>query len=964
MRSLSRFFLPLALVLLTSADSHWLMAQATPSRVVRRVPPGAVPNGQPGKPGAASPTPGKPGDKSKPDDKKDDKKPSGGDASTVKRPDKPKFEPKPEDLKLVSLGDDEVRFNFRGAPWLTVLQQLAEKSSYNLDWQELPGDHLNLVTRRSYKLDEARDLINRHLLARGYTMILHDEVLTVISLKDIKNVNPAVVPEVAPEDLDKHMPHEYVRTSFLLETLLAMELEGQLAPLISPQHGRLKAVESLNRIEAMDTVANLQQIQKLLMSEDSTQGQQRLMREFILEHTRAAETLIYLQDLLGIERPPAGGAGAGGNSSQQMRQMQQQMQQQMRQMQQNKGKAGGGKEPEKVRLVVNTRRNSILATAPFDKMAIIAQAVSTIDVPPDPSESLFHNIDRMQTYRLAGTDPETFVKTLEQLGGLDLDTRLEVDKENKAVIAYASKVDHLMISRLKKKLDGSGRKFEVIPLRRYEADYVAGTIKAMMVGEEEKQNSRSRYSWYGYGYGRSNESNEKPDQFRVEGDVENNRLLVWANEVELEEVESLLIKLGEIRVRGSNPSRMRVLESVSPEDAEELLRRLEKIWPGIRPNELILPPEEKRPETEEKQETDPSLDDSPGKSASVDKRSAVVLANFFEGEASPEVPAEETAPSVEQAQRPRQAAAPTTRDEVPPITITRGFNGKLIIKCDDPAALDVLEELMAEIAPPQKDYQIFYLKHATAFYVVENLEAYFKEDEEENKGRRPYWYYWDYGRDDNKKEAPRLSKRKPIKFIEDYDTNSIMVRGGDASQWKTVEDLIKIYDTPPPQLANNVRLIKAVKLKYAQAKDVETTIKDVFRDLLSANDKALQDQNKAQKNSRYTINYGGSDDDDSVKQSRFKGALSLGVYPDTNTIIISAKKNILELVGEMIVNLDEDAKPLETNLNVVKLQPGMNSQLFQERLSKLLAKPKPPKEDKKKEQPQQEQKQDSPVEVF
>lgn len=267
------------------------------------------------------------------------------------------------------------------------------------------------------------------------------------------------------------------------------------------------------------------------------------------------------------------------------------------------------------------------------------------------------------------------------------------------------------------------------------------------------------------------------------------------------------------------------------------------------------------------------------------------------------------------------------------------------------------------MAPPQKDYQMFYLKHSTALYVTENLVDYFKEGEKEKKQSRPYWYYWDYGNDDKTEEPPRLSKRKPIKFISDWDTNSIMVRGGDAAQWKVVEELIAIYDRPLPDTARNIRYTKMVKLNYADAKQVEEAVKSVYRDLLSANDKALQNQDKNQKNSRYTINYGNNDDDDSVKQSRFKGALSIGIYKDTNSMIVSAKKNILENVINMIETLDEQAKPLETNLHVFKLQPGMDSETIQQRLSKLLKKPTPPKKDQKK-QPKQQQNQNGPIDAY
>jgi len=49
------------------------------------------------------------------------------------------------------------------------------------------ADYLNLVTQRKYTVDEARDLINSHLLIRGFTMLRQGEVLRVV---DLKKLNP------------------------------------------------------------------------------------------------------------------------------------------------------------------------------------------------------------------------------------------------------------------------------------------------------------------------------------------------------------------------------------------------------------------------------------------------------------------------------------------------------------------------------------------------------------------------------------------------------------------------------------------------------------------------------------------------------------------------------------------------------------------------------------------------------
>src|SRR5207253_163575 len=99
-----------------------------------------------------------------------------------------------------------------------VLEWLARVSDLSLDWQELPADYLNLRTQRSYTIDEARDLINRHLLDRGFTLIKHGEVLSAVN---IKKIDPSLVPRVSPDALEERDPHEFVKVSFPLDSLTA-----------------------------------------------------------------------------------------------------------------------------------------------------------------------------------------------------------------------------------------------------------------------------------------------------------------------------------------------------------------------------------------------------------------------------------------------------------------------------------------------------------------------------------------------------------------------------------------------------------------------------------------------------------------------------------------------------------------------------------------------------------------------
>ena len=404
---------------------------------------------------------------------------------TVKRPTAEKYVPQKIDTEIRRNPDGLVAFNIVGQPWEAVLQWLSDASALSLDWQELPGDSLNLITTHEYTMEQARDLINRHLLMRGFTMIVNGEVMSIVRTKDL---NPAMVVRVTPKDLEDLADHTICKVSFNLDWLVADEAVEELKPMLSSA-GQIHKLSKTNRLEILDTAVSLRHIWELLQDEQSDSGDDQLVRAFRLEHRRAEDVIPLLRELLKLQ-PPAGERPAGGvdMDPNMVMQMMQQMQQAM-QKQTGCAGAGGAKAPKETRLVLNQRENMILAQAAPDQMAVIERAIKEIDVPRGGESGLLQNINRMKIYRLESVDPQTLVDLLQQLGDLDPGTVLKVDKEKKSIMAWATLADHLTITTLVDKLDQSSRQFEVITLKRLDAEYVAGTIRMLLDAELKEEDT-------------------------------------------------------------------------------------------------------------------------------------------------------------------------------------------------------------------------------------------------------------------------------------------------------------------------------------------------------------------------------------------------------------------------------------------------------------------------------------------
>ncbi|MFK7736227.1 MAG: secretin N-terminal domain-containing protein [Pirellulaceae bacterium] len=940
----------------------------------------------------------KPDEKAKGGDGKEKKgeeaKPEGP-AGDIKRSNEPPEEADPTELEVTPNSEGLLSFQFRNQPWPSVLEWYSDVCNLSFDWQELPGDYINLATQRPHSLEETGDMINRALLMRGFTMLLDDETLTVAK---IEGLNPSLVPRVPESELPSLPPHRYVRTSFSLSWLLAEEVHQEFASMIS-KNGQLTPLQSTNRLEGMDAVANLRDIYDILQREQSGIAMENLAKEFPLKHARASNVKDQLQQFLGLQNSGGGGGGSPMSSGsarmmqQQMQQMQQQMQRAMQQQQQKGGAAGATRKArsDRVYLVANERSNSVIVHAPPNKMAIIAAFITRVDVRNENAEDFQRLNTRMKVFRLAALSPTELVNSLNAMDVLEPATRLQVNEDNNSIIAYASVADQFVIQEVITRLDGSEREFDVIQLRRLKADEVAGTIKMLMGADEEEDDSSSRRRNYYYDpWGSSNSSQKKSkDKMRVGANVQDNQLILWVNEIEMNEINKLLEKLGEIPSGESRKRTVRVIDASRQPETYEYLLRLKEQWDRVSPNPLVIPDaaefEEKKPEDAASQDTsesegsdDAGQDDSDeaggesegGPSSANEKITGGVPTEHQEPglvgklTSSPfmqsdtpnakdegKQPAKKVNSAVEGKTKTQTTSAQGQRapsdgrsnlqraqEMAPPaVKIFLDAGGNLVIQSEDTEALDRLEGYMQSNKPPKRPYDVFKVKYARASWVTLNLEEYFEKNKDSDSDF-PFFFFG-YGNEEEDKES-QLGDKVELKFIWDNDTNTIVVQNADDLDRQTIKDLIELWDVPEEVDTSRIRYTKLIRIKYSRAENIVNTIKEAYRDLLSANDKTFTEgEDGGDEESKRSG--GGSASGDGFNFSGLKGKLSLGPDTLTNSILVSVEgKELMEIVENVIQELDVAAED-QGQVEVYKLTGGMNGASLKKALQAILGSKQP-----------------------
>ncbi len=932
-------------------------AEAARAAVAAGQAPGQPP-GQPGQPGQPG---GKPGKDNKPSEGENKDAPAG----VVKRPDAPPKAPDPRDLR-VSLDEHGLvpPFNFIGQPWPDVMQWLANLSKSSLDWQELPNGYLNLTTQRSYKLSEVHDLINQALNARGFTSIQSGEVLSVFK---IEKLDPSVVRQATEEDLYNLNRYDYVKVSFELPPEMEVEkAKDDVKQVLSP-NAKVFPLVTTRRLLIMDSAANLRTVSELFNQERMIKSGRIVPKEFILKHARPDHVIEILKTMVGTD------SGAGAKppqmSPEQMAQ-QQQMMQQAAQRGQPPPKMPGATEAPKVYLAMNRRRNSILVNAPPEQLKIIEQTITYCDVPfgdEDVAAADPTGERSLVKYNLVTMDPEQLKSTLEEIGELDPRTELRADTKSKILFARATIDDHKKIAVLKDELDGTGRKLFVKWLaRNLPADAVAGTVMALMGGQEQEEEKDTGYPyWYGYGRRSSNDDNKPKKGFRVDADIENNRLLLWANDAENREVDRFLDELSKAAPNNASDRTVRSFDASDPAETARLLDQLRAAWPSLGGNELIINDEREVPKTAPPQKPAEKPDEATDREARsayhaprvvltsgpahnryrvIQVATPVALDSAVSSRVGP--PNTETAPPAAQETTPNSDPTKETTADTkpaaprPPVKITITKDGRLLVSSEDTAALDRLEQFVDEVSPPTQRYKIFHIKYAKVYDVYLNLKEYYEDELKGEKEQILDW--WGDVRESNKSSPRAMSKRQPLRLIWDPASDTILVANASAKQLHEIENLIDEYDQPASDDAATERVTQPVKIRYSRASTIAAAVKEVFRDLLSSKDKEFDSKDgksggTGSSGSGVTIlSYSRNNNQNDTKKSAplkvgFQGALSLGADDVSNIVLVSAQKEVFEGVVEMIHQLDEEAAP-KTTVQVHRLNGNIRAESLQKAL--------------------------------
>ncbi len=839
-------------------------------------------------------------------------KPSTPEEAAMKKPDKvdspaetsPTQQPEASPSDVAS-GPVKLRFQFRYQPWKDVLEWLSSQADLSLQADVYPEGTFNYSDRREYTPEEAIDLINGVLVTKGYTLLRRGRLLTVLDL-DSETPIPDILVEFVPvEKLPERGEFELVKTIFQLARLDPTELRPEIEPLIGP--GRTMVVMPKSRqILVTGTAGKLRLIKEIIdRAENPGSGGSGAMTTIELQHATAEEVIAIARPLLGLEEEST--------------------------------------RNEDIQIATDNLGTRLFVTGKPDKIELLRDIVQRVDQARGGEATTAVEQPQLLTYQIRAADPETVHAVLSTLlAGLP-DVRLAVDQTNRKLIALARPSEHKTIVETLRQLEGEAPRFEVIPLKRIDAQTALAVVQNFFGSGESSE-----------GEGEGGATSTAPV---VEADPTLNKLFVRGTATQIEQIKQMLQSLEEATA-ATGEGKIRLIP-LPPEEAAQALEQLKRFWPGDNPIRILVPGrtnggsrfEFRTPAAGERSEpvkrredegvplpTDKKSEGGNDKSASESPkfgRHDVMVAFQQPGDANSSGGKEEISEN-------QSTGAGTSQSSkaAPEIRVEITDNGVLVY-CDDEEALDRFEQLLRTLTGPtsglmQRKFTVFFLKHAKAEAALQLLQDILGGGSSGYAGSLisdmasgllgggggllgAVMGAATGGGGGSNTSVATVQGAGPISIVADPRLNALIVQAIPADV-RMLDDLLKVIDredsVTPVETAGRPR---AIPVQYIPAEDAARIIREAFADRVAGGQQGQQRQQPNPVELIRALRGGGRGG--SNRQNRGElPKMTVAVDSRSNSVIVTAPEQLFKQVEALVREIDRPVPESTDQVDVVMLK--------------------------------------------
>jgi type II secretory pathway component GspD/PulD (secretin) len=788
-----------------------------------------------------------------------------------------------------------LRFNFRFQPWREVLDWFAQQAGLSLVSDNVPPGTFNYTDDREYTPAEAIDLLNSVLLTKGYTLIRRGRMLMVINLED--GIPPNLVPTVAVDELDQRGEFELVSVLFNLERMSTDEAELELKKFVGPQ-GAVVAVPATRQVLVTETAGRLRAIRQVLdRIERPTGTAAGQVRIFDLRQSNPQSVLDVLRQLLDI---PADRFATGDGS---------------------------------IHFTLDGSSQRLVVSGKPEKLSRVEEILQAIDVHEvtEPAAGRSNEATQLEVYPITAADADSVLRVIQTLLSGIPDVRLAIDPKTGSMIAMARPSQQAVIRATLDQLQRESRQVEVITLTRLDPQSAVASITKLFPADAGAAAPQ------------------------IDADTTSRQLLIRATPAQLQQIRTLLEKMGEPSVDKNGMMATGNIRTVplTGRGARSALEKIQDLWPTVRKNKIrVVSPSSAIPSVRAGQE-----------GSAIEQ----LLELMQRGRPSRSDPA--TTPSEAPADKPKPAAPARDKSasagkipvrfasqttakpaeessatgELAPIIVVPGPGG-VVIASEDVEALNQFEQLFKTLASGLStsgpEMTVFYLKYAKATVMAETLSQILSGASSSSDGGSGGGMPMGgpMGGPPGGPEAAMASALLNIggsvttsgnvKITADSRLNALVVQAVPADL-DTIEQLLKVLDQKesPEEIpaAAKPRIIPVQNLPAASLADI---IRQLYADRMITANTSVQSQfgggpfggpmgmammMAAGRSGSRRSGRGSQQEDETQK-------LSVGVDTRANSLIVLAPDPLFEEVRQLVEHLDADALKSNQRMEVVTLK--------------------------------------------
>ncbi len=508
-------------------------------------------------------------------------------------------------------------------------------------------------------------------------------------------------------------------------------------------------------------------------------------------------------------------------------------------------------------MVTDVSQEMLVATATAKQHETIKQVVDQMT-----SVLPMNNAPSAKAYPLRTADGDNAVEVFDAMFRRSDNVRVSFDSKTRSLIAVARPDQHVVINALIDELEqleeSDPREMDVIQLRMLSASSAQNAIEGL--------------------YG---DTFTKDDNYPViQADEDSQQLLVRGSKKQLQDIRTLLIKMGET---GLSPTgdvadqanrNLRVIPIQG--DVEPTLQKIQDLWPRVRRNPLRVlrpgsgketPVAEPQPKADGQFSVPPEETSEPAPKEPVESQAAEKTTS----ETKTEVSAEAT----------NAAANMSAQDESSPVVIIPGTD-RITIASDDIEALDQLESILratsssrmgGSVASRNRDFSVYQLRNAGADEVADTLDSIYES------------------------RAGMLAFGSVV-IVPETRMNALIVYGGRTDRDR-IEQLLEILDTEKLPDSGRIFRTEVITIKHADAEKVENVVRGVYRTELAAGGtrRAIEIPTGIDSSVANVLRQ--------INAASSAPLLTIEVQEETNSLVVKAPQNLIVEISELVTQLDE-----------------------------------------------------------